>query len=501
MNPFRLSLLLLFPLVLQAAEESVSSTTESISTTPWSIRATDHFIFSNAPENAEDKTLPSTKLFLNELKVSTEYGSFNGHIQISNRLTPDGNQSRNAPVKLEKKLLAYEGETWNLKVGDTHQEYGRGIALSLYNDGAFGIDNTLEGVSTRVDASAVKAGLMAGRVNTLRSPIAINVQNDPLLTRDVYLAGTDASVQYAQGGRVGAHGLVTLDQDYATQIISRRQYTLGASVSQENILEGVDFYLESNYLNTVQRTPNEVEQPGGYGSFASVTYTELPWRVKVEGKDFRKFHYDWQRPPTLEEDIIRENNFKDVTAVRVGVERRFLEGNAGTVFVNHLVGDDRHVSSVLNHSVVGSKFPVGKPVEVELRGGYRWIANRQNLLHTSVKTKVRTGKGEALEFEYRRQFWNLALETSNPTTEERNLLTLGYIFNEKLSALIGYEYIPTQDLEQGQNFVNVGATYKEGWLSTRAFVGQTSGGTQCNGGICRQVAPYTGAYLEGTVSF
>lgn len=492
---------LLVPFLLVAAEEPISTSVESVSPTRWSFRASDHFIFSNAPENASDKSQPSTKTFMNELKLSGEYGSYNGYVKISNRYTPDGNRSKNAPVKLEKKLLAYEGETLNVKLGDSYQEMGKGIALSLYNDSAFGIDNTLEGAAVRADIAPVKFGTFAGRVNTLRSPVAINIEPDPLADKDVWLGGAEVAVNYTDSGRIGLHGLGTMNQNYGTKRIDKRQYTVGGFLSQEAVFGGPDLYLEGNYLNTEQIEPQRANLPEGYGSYAALSYADLPWKFKLEGKDYRNFVYEWQRPPTLEEDVIRQNNFKDVTAVRAGVERKILENGSGVASFSYLAGQDREVNSVINHPVVGTKFPIEKAMDVELKTGYRWVANRNNLVHASAKTKIKTGKGEALELEYKKQFWTLDLDLSQVKTEERNLFGVGYIFSEKVSALLGYEYIPTNEIDAGKHFVNVGGTYREGWLSTRAFVGQTSGGTQCNGGVCRVVPPYTGAYLEGTVSF
>lgn len=469
--------------------------------TPWTVKATDHFILSNASEDASNKSLPAYKLFMNEATVRAEYGSYNGKIQFSNRFTPDGDQGKNAAFRLEKKQIAYEGEKVEVKLGDSYQELGKGIALSLYHDASFGIDHTLEGASFAYRGDLFSAGTFGGRLNTLRLPVAINRTVDPLLGKDVWLAGLFGKGKYSKEGTVGLHSVVTFDQNYENGRMTKRYATLGASLQQENILDGVDAYFESNYMNTETLDPVRKTLAGGYASYAALTWSSLPWKVKAEGKDYRSFEYEWQRPPTLEEDVIRENNFKDVSAVRLGVERRLFAQGTANVYGTYLYGYDREWNAPLNHPIVGTKFPLSSRMEMELKGGYRWLSGKQNLVHTGTKAKLRTWKAQALEAEYRLQFWKYGLDSEKSTREDRHLVSLGYIFNEAISAQVGYEYKPTNDSETGKNFYNVGGVYRTGHFATRAFLGQTSGGVQCAGGICRRIDPYTGAYLETTVSF
>lgn len=483
------------------AAENPGAVLEESTGTSWSVKATDHFLYSNASDNASDKTLSAYKLFMNEATIRADYGAENGRIQFSNRYTPDGNKSKNAAFRLEKKTLVHDGEKLELKLGDSYQEFGKGIALSLYNDASFGVDNTLEGASAVYRDSNVTAGTFGGRVNTLRLPVAINPTADPLFEKDVWMAGLHGKVKYSKDGTVGAYTLLTLNQNFQNQHMTKRYATVGALVSQENIIDGVDAYAETNFLNTEQLEPSKTQLKNGYASYAAVSWSGLPWKAKLEGKDYRGFDYDWRRPPTLEEDVIRQDNFIDVTAVRAVIERRLSDEGTASVFTSYLVGMDREQGAVLNHPVVGTKFELPFRSNMEIKGGYRWMPNRQNLIHSAVKLKVKTLKAQAVEAEYRKQFWHLALNTATPATEERNIFSLGYTFSEAISVVGGYEYIPTNDTEAGKNFYNIGGAYRTGHFSARAFVGQTSGGVMCSGGVCRKVDPYTGAYIDTVVTF
>lgn len=486
-------------LSLSAAETPPSTVEETVGT-PWSIKATDHLLFSNASDDAANPSLPAYKLFMNEASIRADYGATNGRVQFSNRYTPDGSKSKNAGFRLEKKLIAYEGEKLEVKLGDSYQELGKGIALSLYNDSYFGIDNTVEGASVAYRSDGNVVGTFAGRVNTLRLPVTINPVIDFLASKDVWLGAVHGKAKYGQEGTVGTYGLVTLDQDYTNQRITNRYATAGIFIQQDNLIDGVDAYVESNMMNTDNLTVGP-RSKNSYGSYASLSWSPLPWKFKLEGKDYRNFSYDWRRPPTLEEDVVRENNFFDVAAVRLAVERRISDSGTAKVYASNLVGYDREKKTAIYHPAAGTKFSPFSGGEMEVKGGYRWLTGNQTLYHAGIKTKIKTFKAQAVEMEYRKQYWTLGLDSVKVSHEDRNIFTLGYSFSEAISSLIGYEYMPTNDNEAGKHFFNIGGAYRTANFQTRGFIGRRSAGVQCSGGICQKIDAYTGAFIDTTVSF
>ena len=50
-------------------------------------------------------------------------------------------------------------------------------------------------------------------------------------------------------------------------------------------------------------------------------------------------------------------------------------------------------------------------------------------------------------------------------------------------------------------WTGIALVFIAGGLVSKAFIGKTSGGTLCSGGVCRVVPPYTGAMLETTYVF
>ncbi len=98
-------------------------------TSSLSLGVTDHLIYSNAKDPLEKETQASG-IFLNEFQVKAEEGNAGAAVQISNRYSPQLENDRTRYFALEKKTLSWDGEAWSLRAGDSHQELGRGIALT-----------------------------------------------------------------------------------------------------------------------------------------------------------------------------------------------------------------------------------------------------------------------------------------------------------------------------------------------------------------------------------
>jgi hypothetical protein len=494
----RLWVLALTVLAFSLQAEETGTSEESVGS-KGSVSATSHFLGSQSGDT-NNPDAPSLELYRHEALIRGEYAPFSANISFTSRYTPDGKQGQNTGFTLEKKSAGFENDVWDVRLGDSYQELGRGIALSLYRDPVFGVDNTLEGGAVRMRSGGVDANLFAGRVNVWKVPLAIDPLDQAMKGRNVYLAGASLGTEIAKDTKISGHYLLTQNQTTKNDQFTFRQQTVGAAIQAENILEDVDLYGESNVL-TGDHHENAQSITTGYGSYASVSWAPSPWKLKVEGKDYRSFAYEFRRPPSLEEDIIPTINYNDVSAGRVYGERKLGETGQATVFSSFLGGYDRAEHTQLYHPVVGTKFPLLTGVDMEIRSGYRWMPDNSNLSHGAVKTKIKTGKGQYFELEYRKQYANSGLATAVTEKDDRNLILAGYTFNERWSLGAGYEYIPTKEVSVGNHYANFNGTYKTGPFVGRALVGKTSGGTQCSGGVCRQVSPFTGAYLETTYTF
>lgn len=485
--------LISFPLLSAEIQEGSLSLPFS-----WSI--SDRALMTSA-QDPGDPELPAQNVLSHQATLGASYSVFSTQVAFTNRLSQDQDPLIDRPFILDKKSLVGEGENWELRLGDSYQEFGRGIALALFNNPAFGVDNTLEGASAKFRWESGEVLGFAGRVNALEAPVAINPLDSLTVGREVLLGGGAITGQWGKT-KVATHYHITTSQPEG-QPINRKYQTLGLQIESRDLLPGVDAYAESNVMDWESaRYKQELEaKPRAYASFASLSYSDLNLKTKLEVKDYREFFYDFQRPPTLEEDIVLATNNSDVSAVRLQAEGRLGANRQVSVGTSFLTGNDRELETSIYHPLVFSKLKLQKGWDLELRGGYRWMPEKNNLAHASLKTKIKTYKGQYLEVELRKQNLNQAISSPIPIREERNAALTTYTFSEKFNLGVGYEHMPTNLPELGNHFVNASATYQTGLMTARAFIGQTSGGTQCSSGVCRQVPPYTGAYLETSLAF
>lgn len=471
---------------------------DSASVASPSFSGSDHFIFSGA-QDPNDPTSPRTNLLMNEAKLGAEYDLYSLGVSFTSRFTPDGDKSQNKAFTLEKKHLVAKTTNWEWQLGDSYQELGRGLALSLYRDPVFGIDTSLEGLSARYQGSAIDATVFGGRLNYWRSPVAINPAETTLSQNEFRLAGASLQGKLSAQTKLGGHYLFSANRPLVSQETNRHFHTAGAVFSSEGLWEDVDVYAESNVLVTRALGSVATEIPTGYGSYGSVVWSPTPYQLKWEVKDYRNFAYEFRRPPTLEEDLIQSVNISDVSAMRWHLERRNLETKT-TLHASYLLGSDRVVTSEVHHGVLGAKWRGPFAVDYELKGGYRTLPGKTNLTHADAKAKIKTAKGQSLELGFRKRFSNLNLDFL-PSVLDQNLFDVTYTFSERWNVGLGYEFLPRNSEENGNHFFNASVNYKTGALVSRAFVGSTSGGTMCSGGVCRAVPPYTGALIDATVSF
>ncbi len=464
----------------------------------YRIGAAGHAMLLNSTNSDDPSAKPEYNL-LHESKITAELNDFQADLVLTNRWNPNGNQAQNSYVTLEKKTLTYGWSTGRIVLGDSYQELGKGIALSLFRDPNFGLDTTLEGISIKQTLTPVTLTTFAGRVNAMKNPVALNPLENPVAGREVFLASQAIATKVTSDIEVGGHYLFTTQRPAEAPTFDKNWHTLGVNFAVNGIADTIDVYGETNALVTDGLGANAKNAyPTGFGSFVSIGWADAGWRVKAEGKDYRQYYYDLRRPPALEDDIVATLNTQDVTAGRLTVERQLAPKTS--VYSSFLYGSDRNYRAELRHGIVGGKFIGPLSSAIELKAGYRWMPGNQNMSHASGKLKLPTFKGESLELEYRKQIENKELKTYR-VIDDRNQTYLTYNFSEQFNAGLGFEFVPTNPEPVQANFYNAQATFKSGPYQAKVFAGQTSGGTLCSGGVCRLVPPFSGAYLEGVYTF
>lgn len=477
-------------IALGATEGEISETVGGID-----LSSQDHLIVASQKDNEE-----AAQYLMHENRVNAESGSYRAGIHFTNRFRLNQAASvsiAEKPFTLEKKFITADWENWEVKLGDSHQEIGKGIALSLYQDDVFGLNNTLEGVSARYHPSGFELLGFAGRINAITSPVAVNAVENPLKERTVWLVGTSVGGKITERSKVSGHYLLALNQPEGRSGWDKTWTTVGMVAEYSDPDDYADAYGEADFLiSHISVAGSDRVLPRGFGAYASLSYAPNPWRLKVEGKAYDQYNFSFRRPPTLEEDIVETTNIDNVSAVKWLADYRFGEGK-GTVGSSYLIAYDKDINAPIHHWVANAKAKIGGGVEMETKAGYRQSPERHWLWHASLKTKVKTFKGQYAELGFRKQQGMKKLDLV-PVPENRNMIDFTYSFSERLSTSLGIEYLPDNSEEAGRLFANIGSTVRWNALSAKAMIGQTSGGTLCSAGVCRQVPAFTGALLETT---
>lgn len=476
--------------ILFANTESI---TETVATHPLRWQVTDHLLLLNSRENAVEESVGK---FLHEDTLHVEKGAYSGSINFTNSLQSRNSPEESRPFSLEKKTVAAKFQHWKVVAGDRSLELGRGIALALYQDPAFGIHNTLEGASVQFAPQGVTSEVFAGRINALTTPVSIYSFPTSATDSTHWLAGGSLQGEIGPSTRLSGHYLFA-QRNPEDRDADKRWHTVGSSLNQENIFENADLYLETNILTSQRLGLVNQSLPTGFGSYGALTWVPSDWKWKLEAKDYRKYNWEFRRAPTLEEDIVVTLNTEDVSAARLQSERRWENMSLSA---SYLVGEDRNVFATIHHPVIGMKYAFATRQEIEWKAGMRILAGNSNLAHGSVKTKLPIYKAQLLEIGVRKQYSNLNLD-SEAHWEDRNFLDVGYRINENWGLSTGYEWVPSNEEDDGRHFFHVAGNYRAGSLTARAMLGQTNGGTLCSGGICRRVPPFSGAMVETTYLF
>lgn len=468
---------------------------ETSSPIPFVFRFSDHALVASR-KDPEDPTIPDQNTILHENQLEAAYGQVAATLTYTNLIGLETDSERTKAFVLEKKRVVWKPGAFEITAGDAYQQLGRGIALATYRDPVFGLDTTIEGGHVRYKSDAWDVNAFAGRLNAYSVPVAVNPMSNPLLHRSANIAAVAASFDTGFG-RLGGHVASTWVKPN-TSDVADRQFRIAGATYETTFGDGAgSLYVESNVLLTDYLTL-PIEQPNGYGSYGAVAWTGDGWRVKVEGKDYRDFYYDFRRPPTLEEDVVISLNTQNVSAGKVLFEKRLNDGRS-SVWASTLVGEDRFLHTDIVHGVVGTKLKIGKRGQIEAKAGYRDELGKNDLTHAMVRSKIPTWTSQSLELGARKQRARRGLDLGEPTFDDRNYVDVAYNFSERWNVAVGYEYVPSNP--GNVHFANASANYRNGGFAGRVFVGQTSGGTQCSGGICRQVPPFSGAMVETTVTF
>ena len=234
--------------------------------------------------------------FRNRLEVTGHQGIFSAWIRLeslalSNPAVYDpygfyrAGLATEDPVdqtEVTKRQFAVETEHFRLQAGDVAHVFGRGLALSVFEDEELNHDTRLEGVRTLAEkdelgtATAV-AGSSEG--NRFRGVFA-----EP---RPFHLVGTRT--------RFGASFVEAWGAEEHTDILPREQHSDGFAEVTAGPATLYGEYLERKFPG---KDGQGVLGTPGHGGFVSAEVTAGGFTVSGEHRDYRRFEHRYHDPPT-----------------------------------------------------------------------------------------------------------------------------------------------------------------------------------------------------------
>jgi hypothetical protein len=449
-------------------------------------KVTDHLIFSNS-RDIVDRTVSNQ--ILHENFFRSQLLNFDVLLQLNNRFYFNDPNANQQPLSFEKLSVERQWRQFEFTGGDFNLQFGKGIQFSFFKEDVLGINNTLQGAFLRYNPESFDVQAYGGLINPLSYPVALYPTENPLKNRNLLFVGGQAYYKIQKDFKVGSSYFFSSQYQTQRDFIDKQWNSFGLLVSKENLLEDLDFYAESSLQLTQSFTSTStLNLPNSYGSYAGLVYSPDNWKFIAEAKDYRNETFEFRKPPTLEEDFIENQNIADMTAGKLKVERSLNNGDT-RLSTSYLYGDDRTAVSPVHHATLAIKQKGDLFTDNEIKVGYRYHPEKLQLWHLDLKTKLPMGS-QSIEVGFRKRDSNIS---------SKNQLDFTFNFSEKFNIALGYEYLPTNLTDQ--HFLNLASTIRMGSFSAKAFLGQTSGGVLCSGGVCRTVPPYSGAMVETVVVF
>ena len=419
-------------------------------------------------------------------------------------------------LRLERFLLQYDRARWVLVAGDTFQQLGRGIALSLRKVDEVGRDVSLQGGELQYRGDSLRAGLFAGRVNpTNLDPVSQFHVPDP---GDALVGGSTQGMPL-DGATLGLHA-VYLDprRDLLPQrVVAEPDYaaTVGGSIELADLVPWAAVYAEGD----VQQRRLGGKTSPGYAAYATLdAFTDdvvaLVEGIWLSGFEMRgspdpsvgsRFIYN--QPPTLQrmqEEVLTN---RDVLGSRLRLQADLAAVNL-VVFANGLLRfEDYAESSRIRqlHAWAGIEWsPSDGLGRLNVQVGHRQEeqngARLKSLQHVELDYLQPLFSAVALHLasdtELRRRPGNRWVRGTTSLGVERAGLgavtfELGYD-TERWAA----DNPPRRPLDRALYFAGIIVAKPSSDIEVSATMGSERGGLKCIAGVCREFPPFRGVRLQ-----
>jgi hypothetical protein len=441
-------------------------------------------------------------------------------------------------LRPERLNLLWTPGDFNVQLGDSHAILGRGIALSMRKVDQLGIDNTVRGSYVQYDGDPMYARLLAGLANPQNlDPVDLTIRGQP---RDVFGDPLDAMLGAEAGFRLGpsrdfefgVHGARVFFEPEIVRHERTVATVYGWHAATPALLDGaLALYGEVNALVREDEDPMLLShREWGRAVYVSSQVSAGNTSLLLQWKDYRNFsvapfgsppeYRVYSAQPSLDRDTERFRGIHNSRGGNVELTYRFAPSPWGLTATAIVYGHEDEDSDIdpwdgilVTHGLLSLNKQSGEVAEgsvgwaLEAIGGYRretylrdfpvLLANAGDMdwevIHGEIDGSIAYG-AHGFELRVEQRFERRRL--FNVVEYVRGGATLTWSFAGRLHVspvlLWNTEKALEPDLYPG---IEVRWEFVRG-SHVRTFVGQRPGGRICAGGLCRDVPPFEGGFLE-----
>jgi len=406
---------------------------------------------------------------------------------------------------IRKRWLEAATDDWTVRVGDVYSTYGRGLALSIFEDQTVDFDNVLDGVMARGALGPAELRVIAG-TNSIGDEFQV-------------LKGARLDLRGDRWGRFGLQG-VWSDSTSVGGIGRPGGDRLYGSSWERSVSDFADVYGEYVIRHPENYRAGARQGPDGHGGYGSLALYLGRVQVLAEYKDLLRYQLPFVNPPTTvrQHTTTLMNRGGHTPNIRLDDERgglieaQFQLAEATRVVSSYSKTEARQ-SNQPSWEVYGElEQDVGESLELFLKGG---------------ETEETVLEGENPVFFERRNAvaqaiwrvddtWSIEGTFETQAVQESNRGTAQFRFplefsNHLISTTVSRA--PNLSLALTTEWTDDDRPEDDLWVwgecnlrlgDRRQLLlggGRLRGGQLCSGGVCKLVDPFEGGRIEFLTTF
>jgi hypothetical protein len=204
--------------------------------------------------------------------------------------------------RIYKKYIKFDAAHWNLQAGDFNTMLGRGLVLSVIQNPAILMFNTIDGGDARYRSGRLELHALNGSVTTEKQD------------QSWWVEGGEATVEVLPGNRVGIRASSVRDERLPRfgPPVGRR-LCRSASLSGQDLPGGFSYYAERAHMDFPDQQPalfpTLVDPRKGDGAYGNLSFHHQAWVLMAETKNYKNFDNGLNNPPLADRDTEKNDQY------------------------------------------------------------------------------------------------------------------------------------------------------------------------------------------------